>query len=536
MKLTFLGATHEVTGACFLLEACGKNILVDCGMEQGRDVFENQEIPVAPSMLDCVILTHAHLDHTGKLPLLYKNGFKNVVYATDATCDLCDIMLRDSAHIQEFEAEWRNKKARRAGKPEYTPLYTMDDAVGAIGLMEPCAYKTYYDIFEGVTICFSDAGHLLGSAMVEIWVEENGTRKKLVFSGDLGNTGKPILKDPTYLTEADYVVIESTYGDRSHGEKPDYVAELAAIVQQTLDRGGNVVIPSFAVGRTQEMLYFLRQIKAEKRIKGHDHFRVVVDSPLAVEATQIFKENVVDCYDDETLALIRQGINPLSFEDLTLSVTADDSKALNFDTTPKVIISASGMCDAGRIRHHLKYNLWRADSTVLFVGYQAEGTIGRLLLDGADSIKLFGDTVQVKAKIAVMSSISGHADNEGLMRWASAFGDTPARFFVIHGDEDACETFRARLETERGIPATAPYSGECWDLADNALLAEGTKRRIEKSAPNGDGARRVDPDSPHGKLVAACTGLLRKARDCDGYANKELERLTGLVEAILKDM
>ena len=367
MKITFIGATHEVTGSCYYLEAAGKKFLVDCGMEQGPDYYENKDIPVPPGELDFVLLTHAHMDHSGNLPAIYAKGFKGPVYATEATCNLCDIMLRDSAHIQMFEAEWRNRKAKRQGKPEFVPAYTMEDALGVIRNFVGCPYETGIILGEGLRVKFIDAGHLLGSSSIEVNICEAGVEKTIVFSGDIGNKNQPLIKDPAYFRKADYVVMESTYGDRSHGERPDYVRLLADVIQETFDRGGNVVIPSFAVGRTQEMLYFIRQIKAEGLIHGHDNFKVFVDSPLANEATNIFGIHKYDCFDDEALELIRKGINPLSFPGLKISVTSEDSKALNFDDDCKVIISASGMCDAGRIKHHLKHNLWREDSTILFV-------------------------------------------------------------------------------------------------------------------------------------------------------------------------
>ena len=399
MRLTFLGADHEVTGSCHMLETCKKVILVDCGMEQGPDIYENQEIPVNPADIDYVLLTHAHIDHSGLLPLLYKRGFKGTIFSTYATSDLCEVMLRDSAHIQEFEAEWRNRKAKRAGKPEYVPLYTIADADGASKLFCGCPYGERIHLADGIDIRFTDVGHLLGSACIEVWLQEDGVEKKLVFSGDIGNLHQPILKDPAHVETADYVLIESTYGDRSHGLKPDYVKELTRIIQETFDRGGNVVIPSFAVGRTQEMLYFLREIKAKKLIHGHDGFKVYVDSPLAVQATTIFNKNMYDCFDEETLALVKKGINPISFPGLSLSITSDESKMINFDDEPKVILSASGMCEAGRIRHHLKHNLWRPESTVLFVGYQAVGTLGRSIIEGREEVKLFGESIEVKARI-----------------------------------------------------------------------------------------------------------------------------------------
>ena len=343
MKLTFLGAAHEVTGSCTLLEACGRRILIDCGMEQGPDTYENCEMPVSAGQIDGLLLTHAHIDHSGRIPLLGAQGFNGPIYATGATCRLCDIMLQDSAHIQEFEAKWRNRKARRAGKPAYVPLYTVDDALKVREQFIPCNYEDTYTIFPGIRIRFIDAGHLLGSASIEITITENNIQKTIVFSGDIGNTDQPLIRNPQYLTRADVVIMESTYGDRSHDKRIDYISQLTPIIQRTLDRGGNVVIPSFAVGRTQELLYFIRQIKDQKRIKGHDHFTVYVDSPLAVEATQIFSQSMYDYFDNEALALIQQGINPINFPDLKVAITSDDSITINSDPEPKVIISASGM-------------------------------------------------------------------------------------------------------------------------------------------------------------------------------------------------
>ena len=421
MKITFIGATHEVTGSCYYLEAAGRKFLVDYGMEQGPDYYENKELPVAPGDLDFVLLTHAHMDHSGNLPALYAKGYQGPIYATEATCNLCDIMLRDSAHIQMFEAEWRNRKGRREGKPEFIPAYTMEDAMGVLRNFVRCPYDKIIKPAEGIEVRFVDAGHLLGSSSIEVWMTEEDKTEKIVFSGDIGNINQPLIRDPVYIREADYVVMESTYGDRSHGERPDYPAILAEIIQRTFDRGGSLVIPSFAVGRTQEMLYFIRQIKEQGLVHGHDGFTVYVDSPLANEATTIFSENAYTCYDEEAMDLLNKGINPLSFQGLKTSVTTDDSRAINFDEDCKVIISASGMCDAGRIKHHLKHNLWNPRNTILFVGYQAIGTPGRALLEGAVEMKLFGETVQVAAEICKMPGISGHADVNGLIEWAKAF-------------------------------------------------------------------------------------------------------------------
>ena len=377
MKLTFIRANHEVTGSCTMLEVGGHLGLVDCGMEQGRDVFENIPIPAAANALEFVLVTHAHLDHTGLLPLLYKEGFRGTVYATQATCDLCDIMLKDSAHIQLSEAEWKSRKARRAGQPDVEPIYDLEDVEGLLKLLRPCPYGEQIQVEEGLVIRFTDVGHLLGSACIEAWLSEGGTEKKIIFSGDVGNTDQPILNDPRIPEGADYVMIESTYGDRLHERTIDYVPALAAVIQRTLDRGGNVIIPSFAIGRTQEMLYFLRQIKNDELVKHHPGFPVYVDSPLATEATGIFLQTDTQYLDEDVQAMIRRGENPLWFDDLRIATSQQESQALNDDKTPKVILSASGMCDAGRVRHHLKYNLWRPECTVLFVGYQAVGRRGQ---------------------------------------------------------------------------------------------------------------------------------------------------------------
>ena len=392
MKITFLGAAHEVTGSCTLVECGGVRFIVDCGMEQGRDMFVNQRLPVSPGEVDFALLTHAHIDHSGLLPLLVKNGFSGAVYATAATCSLADIMLRDSAHIQMSEAEYKTRKAQRAGRPAVEPLYDLGDVEALVKLLRPCAYGEAVQPAEGVAVRFTDIGHLLGSACIEIWLSEGGVTKKLVFSGDIGNTRQPILRDPQRIASADYVVVESTYGDRTHGaERPDYISLLAGAIQRTLDRGGNVVIPAFAVGRTQEMLYFIREIKERGLVRGHDGFKAYVDSPLAIEATSVFLQCDTSFLDDEARAILARGVNPLYFDGLETSVSAEESKAINADTEPKVIISASGMCDAGRIRHHLKHNLWRSESLILFVGYQAEGTLGRALYEGAKEVRLFGE-------------------------------------------------------------------------------------------------------------------------------------------------
>lgn len=532
MKLTFLGATHEVTGSCTYLEACGKRILIDCGMEQGPDEFENQEIPVSASDLDLVLLTHAHMDHSGKLPLLYQQGFRGPIYTTEATKDLCGIMLRDSAHIQMFEAEWKNRKGRRAGKEEVFPLYDMNDALGAIELLEGLPYDQKLSLANGIQVRFVDAGHLLGSASIEIWITEEEISRKLVFSGDIGNLNQPLLRDPHYISEADYVVMESTYGDRSHGdEAPDYVKELAEIIQRTFNRGGNVVIPSFAVGRTQEILYFIRKIKEDHLIKGHDDFEVYVDSPLAVEATSIFQKHMWEDFDEEAMELVRRGINPIGFPGLRTAVTSEDSKEINADWKPKVILSASGMCEAGRIRHHLKHNLWRPECTILFVGYQAVGTLGRSLLDGnLTKVKLFGEEIEVHADICRMAGISGHADNRGLMAWIGAFQEKPVHVFVNHGDDTSAEVFAGRLRDELHLEADAPYSGAVYDLALGKWERQGEPVRIQKKEPSAP--KEARGNTAFARLWAAGQRLLTVIRHNEGGANKDLAKFTGQINSL----
>lgn len=527
MKLTFLGAAHEVTGSCTLLDACGKHILIDCGMEQGEDIYENCALPVAPGNIDAVCLTHAHIDHSGEIPLLVSRGYRGPIYATEGTRRLCDIMLRDSAHIQEFEAEWQNRKAQRSGKTPYVPLYTMADAEAALKQFLAYPYGEKIQLFEGISITFRDAGHLLGSASIYFEIEEEGNRETVLFSGDLGNHDRPLLRDPQPAKAADYVVIESTYGDRVHGPRPDYVGQLSAVIQDTFDRGGNVVIPSFAVGRTQEMLYLIRSIREQGLIRGHDDFVVYVDSPLAVEATRIYACGMVDYYDDETLDLLSRGVDPIYFPGLKMSITSDDSKLINADKTPKIILSASGMCEAGRIRHHLKHNLWRADSTILFVGYQAAGTIGRKLIDGADKVTLFGEDIAVHAKITALAGISGHGDRDMLLEWLGTVEKAPRRVFVNHGEDEVCDAFAKTIQDRLGFPATAPYSGDAFDLVSGQCTARGKVVKITKLS---DGRRRAN--AAYDRLLAAGKRLLAIIERSQGLANKELARFTDQILAL----
>ena len=531
MKITFLGAAHEVTGSCTLLEAGGKNILVDFGMEQGRDMFENQKSLVCPADIDCVLLTHAHIDHSGNLPLLYKDGFRGAVYATEATFNLCEIMLMDSAHIQMAEVERKNRRAKRSGAELLTPIYDFNDVSGVLSKFRPCAYGETVQALENVQVRFADAGHLLGSSCIEVWLTEGGESRKIVFSGDLGNVSKPILKNPQTVAEADYVVIESTYGSRYHDSvQCDYTTELAGYIQKTFDRGGNVVIPSFAVGRTQELLYFIRRIKNEKMIQGHDGFKVYLDSPLAQEATGVFLQCDPSGFDEEARALVEQGVNPLWFEGLTVSVTAEESRQINFDTEPKIIISASGMCEAGRIRHHLKHNLWREENLILFAGYQAGGTLGNLLLSGTrTAVRMFDEDIAAKAEIAALHNTSGHADKTGLTDWLLAFEKKPKQIFVNHGDEEACEAFTEHLRTNHSFRAAAPYSGTEYDLLTGEVMVQTEGVRVVKQQNGSKDARAV---KVHNRLMDAINRLSAVARKCEGLSNKDLAKFADQINQI----
>lgn len=528
MKLIFLGADHEVTGSCHYMEVGKKHILVDYGMEQGVNTFENEPLPVSESMIDYVFLTHAHIDHSGLLPLLYAKGFRGQVFATDATADLCSIMLRDCAHIQMMEAEWKNRKAQRSESiAAVEPLYTMEDAEGVIKRIVPCHYGSEVQVCDEVKIRFTDIGHLLGSASIEVWLTEGDITKKVVFSGDIGNKNQPLLRNPILTKEADYVVMESTYGNRLHStERPDFVTELAAILKETFDRGGNVVIPSFAVGRTQEILYFLRKIKVDRLVKGHENFPVYVDSPLAVEATGIFEENRWECFDGEAMELVREGINPIAFAGLKLAITSEESKEINFIDTPKVIISASGMCEAGRIRHHLKHNLWRPECTILFVGYQAIGTLGRSIVEGAEEVRLFGESIQVRAQIKQLIGMSGHADKDGLLEWISGFEEKPRKVFVVHGEDSVCISFAECLKMEYGHHAYAPYSGTIFNLASGKLEYEAEPIPVKKKGKSAVAA------GVYARLLAAAQRLLALVQKKDGMPNKEAAKFADQINSL----
>ena len=487
MKITFLGATRTVTGSNFLVEAAGKKFLVDCGMWQGREDIEIQngeDFEYNPAEIDFMLLTHAHIDHSGRIPKLYNEGFRNKIYAHKATCDLCTLMLPDSGHIQEMENEWKNKKRKRKGEKEVPPLYTAEEAARCLEIFEPIQYDEIIEITPEIHVRFNDAGHMLGSSIIELWVKEDGKETKTVFTGDLGNNDIPLLDSPTMIEDTDYLVMESTYGSRLHLRNEEKAKMFLDIVSETLDNGGTVVIPSFAVGRTQEILYEINKLKDiitdeefKRRYKTLMKSPVYVDSPLAISATEVFKENM-ELFDEETQAQIMQGDNPLEFPGLEFTRTADESKALNEDPKSSIIISASGMCEVGRIKHHLKHNLWNPKSTILFVGYQAPGTLGYSIVNGAKKVKIFGEEIAVNARIEYIEGYSGHADQEGLMNFIYSFITKPKHIFLVHGEPESQDILQAKIEEETKIGVTVPEFGETYELNEKVEMTHKIERKV----------------------------------------------------------
>lgn len=529
MLLKFYGADKEVTGSCHYLEANGKRILIDCGLLQGHDVNKEEQdgFPFDAASIDYVLVTHGHIDHTGRLPLLVKLGFKGTIYATRKTCELMRVMLSDSAHIQEMDAEWKQRKHRRSGDELEEPLYTVQDAIDTFGYFRSCEYGEVLEISQGIAARYIDAGHLLGSASVEVTVSEGEETRTIVFSGDIGNTDQPIIRDPQYFHKADYVIMESTYGDRLHEKPDDLVKDLAQIIDATLARGGNVVIPAFAVGRTQEILYYIREIKERFLVKSVPHFPVYVDSPLALEATRIYDNDLTGYADEETVKLLREGFRPLDFPNQYLCQSAEESIALNADETPKVIISSSGMCEAGRIRHHLKHNLWRAECSIVFVGYQANGTLGRMLLNGVKDVKLFGEPIAVKAQIHNYRSMSGHGDKNELLRWIGEFKSPIQKVFVVHGEEETAEKFAGTLR-ELGHDVYVPdYKAE-YDLIHNQCIFAGVAHENTEE----EGHEKISPD--YEKLVALGIRLQEVIGHSKGRSGRDLRKLADQLHSLVE--
>lgn len=490
MKIKFCGASSGVTGSCHLLTTENHKILLDCGQFQGGKAQEalNAELfPFDPAEIECVVLSHAHIDHCGRIPLLVKRGFKGKIYCTDATADLLDVMLKDSGYIHEKDAERQNRKALRAGKPMVEPLYTYNDAVDSLQYVEPVLYDQLIELNDNMKIVFNDAGHILGSAITELWITEDGKESKIVFSGDLGMMDRPILRDPTIIKKADYVIMETTYGNRNHPENSTSINQLLDIVLKTIKRGGNVVIPSFAVGRTQELIFEFNKFYEEhsEYRTQLDKVKVYVDSPMATTATEVFRKNA-QVFDEETKAYIMRGDNPLDFKNLKFTRTTAESQALNMDKSPKIIISASGMCEAGRIRHHLKHNLWDPRASVIFVGYQAEGTLGRILVEGTKDVTLFGEAVHVNAEIYNLEGFSGHADQNGLLAWISGFQKKPKQVFLVHGEEDSKKDFAKLITDKLGYDPVVVLGNSEFELDMNTAEITHVEKFLEEGRKNDD--------------------------------------------------
>ena len=519
MKITFLGATKTVTGSNILVETKDKKFIMDCGLYQGQQkeiMLNSDDFLFDPKEIDFMLLSHAHIDHSGRIPKLYVDGYRGPIYATKATCDLCEIMLPDSGYIQESEIEWLNRKRRREGKHPLPPLYTYNDAIDSLALLERVHYDEMFQIDSNIRVRFRDAGHMLGSALIEVWIKEDGKEQKIVFTGDLGNDDIPLLRQHEIIDDADVLIMESTYGNRVHDEKVDKAKEFLDIVAKTLERGGNVVIPSFAVGRTQEILYELQKSKQSEAPLFRQEFEevmnapVYVDSPLATSATEVFLENL-DCLDESVQEDIREGKKPLDFQGLRFTKSVEESKELNETVNRSIIISASGMCEVGRIKHHLKHNLWRRESTILFVGYQALGTLGRKIVDGAKTVKIFGEEIGINAEVRYIEAFSGHADKNGLLNFIETFSDKPKQIYLVHGDEDAQLELSGEIQKRFGIPVDIPNRGDVFEID-----ADRIRKSAELRSPNENQYIRLE--------VIEKMDTLRE----------ELEEMTSIVSSDLK--
>ncbi|MBQ0079472.1 MAG: MBL fold metallo-hydrolase [Eubacterium sp.] len=513
MKIQFCGASSGVTGSCHLITTPNHKILLDCGQFQGgatQEKLNAEEFPFDPTEIDCMILSHAHIDHCGRIPLLVKRGFTGDIYCTDATADLLEVMLKDSGYIHEKEAEWKNKKNERAGRTLVEPLYTYNDALDSLKYVKPVLYDQLIEINDEIKIVFNDAGHILGSAITEIWVTEEDEVSKIVFSGDIGVMERPILRNPTIIKKADYVIMETTYGNRLHPSNSLNVKELLDIIRMTAKRGGTTVIPSFAVGRTQELIYELNRVYDEESEyqKDFEDLMVYIDSPMATTATEVFKKNA-QVFDEETKDYITHGDNPLDFKNLQFTRSSQESMMLNANHKPKVIISASGMCEAGRIRHHLKHNLWDARNSIIFVGYQAEGTLGRMLVEGAKEVTLFNETIECNAEIHNLEGFSGHADRDGLIDWLKGFEQQPKQIFLVHGEMDAKEAFAQTVKEVIGYDPIVVRGNSEFELIKDEIITtkEAAAKEIDAatitSAKTGifDVHRRIEDILYNTKLV-----------------------------------
>lgn len=536
MKIKFCGAATGVTGSCHLLSTENHKILLDCGQFQGgkaQDALNEEPFPFDPAEIECVVLSHAHIDHCGRLPLLVKRGFKGAIYCTDATADLLEVMLKDSGFIHEKEAEWQSRKNERAGRKPVEPLYTVRDSEETLKYVRPVMYDQLFEINDEMKVVFNDAGHILGSAIIELWTTEDDNVYKTVFSGDLGVLDRPILRDPTIIKKADYVIMESTYGNRLHPENATSIEQLLDIVIKTTRRGGTVVIPSFAVGRTQELIYEFNRFYLERpEYKDElEKLTVYIDSPMATSATEVFRRNA-QVFDEETKAYILKGDNPLDFPNLRFTRSTAESQALNMDRKPKIIISASGMCEAGRIRHHLKHNLWDPKSSVIFVGYQAEGTLGRMLTEGQKDVVLFGEAVHVNAEIYNLEGFSGHADKEGLLGWLSGFQVKPKQLFLVHGELESKEALAASIRERLGYDPVVVTGVSEFELKKTEIVSkeEIYEDAIDNEAVEATKQRIIEIHDQIENLLYN-TGLVMGEK----ISPEKMSRINDLVLALQKD-
>ena len=556
MQLKFVGATRTVTGSCHYIETGNTRFIVDCGMFQGENEIEKLNrvaFPFDPAALDFVLLTHAHIDHSGLIPRLVREGFEGKVYASAATIDLCKIMLLDSAHIQELEAGWQQRKAKRAGEVPFEPLYTVDDAERSLSHFEPVPFGQMINLAPDVTVRFRHAGHILGSAIVEVYLHQTNPgagpaslsepaatpavraeEAKIVFSGDLGNVNQPIIKDPEFVSDADFLVVESTYGNRVHEDRMGSMEKLRKVIQDTWSRRGNVIIPAFAVARTQDVVYDIARLAYRREIPP---VKVFIDSPMAVSATEVFdKYRDRDEFDVETRALIDAGGDPFDFPGLQYVQTVEESRSLNEISSGAVIISASGMCDFGRIKHHLKHNLWRPECTVLFVGFQARGTLGRRLQEGATRVKIFNEEVAVRASIESIDGYSAHADRDALLYWVKSFRTKPRKVFVVHGEEEAAEQFAAVLRTALNTWVGVPERGDTVDLASGQTTVRPAEKAAEHAQPAALKATRENLERAYDALLRS---LDRREASPDPRAlaamQDEIARLISMMQRLAQE-
>ena len=529
MDIQFYGASKMVTGSNYLITTDKYKILIDCGMFQGSKSMERlnyDEFPYDPKEIDFLLLTHAHIDHSGRIPKLVKEGFRGRIISTNPTYELSKIMLKDSAKIQESDVEWENRKRERSGQKPVEPLYSMEDAERSLKYFEPYFLDQKITINDNIQMRFKDAGHILGSAIIELWIKENDETIKFVFSGDLGMPGRPIINNPEYIDEADYLIIESTYGDTIHESFEGSSNKLIEIINETALRGGTVIIPSFAVGRTQELIYKLNKYyENNTEIEQHMKIPVYIDSPMAIEATKVFKGNS-SSFNEEARELILKGDNPFEFENLRYIQSQEESMALNKFSFPKVIISASGMATAGRVRHHLKHNLWDEKNSLVFVGYQAQGTLGRILMDGAKRVKILGEQIDVRAKIYSIKGFSGHADKNVLLDWVENFKKKPKKIFIVHGEIEASTELSNEIKRKYRIDTTIPNLGDSFKIGKNEI-------ELTKSEEQLPSVLKIDIENEINEVNAQFDALIKKTeifleddfllRDYDIMKNKLIE-------------